>query len=551
MPAFAPGVPILGTTFAALLFRGATLYTRTLHDRVRPLVVATLIVCAVRLLALRFVSEGTSQILGSMVITVAVGGSCWVLLNPRDHATTPWERVLASAFPAVAIVSWYYAAGKVFDLWAPPSVLAWLVAGVLLCSLKTGALVARSQEQMEALRTRARNSEDGRRQIEARYRELAENASDLIAEIDAEGRIRYANPAFLDILGFEPRSLIGRSATELLIREPPPGLRSQRRGERIEAQTFAVAHADGRAVTLECHLRRIDLPGSRARVIATARDVTARMARDLESLKARTALEAMVAARTDALRSSLAELQRAERLASLGTMAAGIAHQINNPIGSIQLSAEFALSTGPGEAEREKTWRDALENAVEQSRRCGRIVASMLQFARNEPTRKEPEDLAAVLRRACGQTERYATSRGARIEATAIESPLPVLGSAIELEQAILNVLRNACESADAPVLVRVEGRRVGERAVVTIRDDGRGMRPEELEHIFDPFFTTRLDHGGTGLGLSVAHGVVTDHEGLLAVDSQPGLGTSVQITLPLLPEPGSPMPASADVSTS
>ena len=110
-------------------------------------------------------------------------------------------------------------------------------------------------------------------------------------------------------------------------------------------------------------------------------------ARAAEELNAQ--LEALVDSRTEELRRSAEKLEAANRLASLGTMAAGVAHQINNPIGSIRMSAEFALGAQQGDSDRDEAWRDALENAVVQSERCGEIVSSMLQFARNEPTQND------------------------------------------------------------------------------------------------------------------------------------------------------------------
>ena len=231
----------------------------------------------------------------------------------------------------------------------------------------------------------------------------------------------------------------------------------------------------------------------------------------------------------------MAELQKARRLVAMGTMAAGIAHQINNPIGSIQMSSELALATPDDDIERDAVVRDALENAVAQSQRCGRIVSSLLQFARNEPTPKQSENLAGLVRRAAAATEPYAAGLGVDIDVAEVETPLPVHASAIELDQALLNVLRNACEATEDRGRVRISVVRSGRQATVTIEDDGRGMSDAEIDRALDPFFTTRLGHGGTGLGLSVTHSIVSDHGGLLSIESERGTGTSIRIAIPLL----------------
>ena len=265
-----------------------------------------------------------------------------------------------------------------------------------------------------------------------------------------------------------------------------------------------------------------------------ARDVTERVAVELEREESMEALELLVQERTEALQKTITELQHSQRLESMGTLAAGIAHQINNPIGSILMSSELALRSS-GEPNELEEGRTALTNVVEQAKRCGRIVRSMLQFARNEPTAKIDEDLSVVLRRVCDQAGSYARSQLAKMDLSGIEGPLPILGSAIELEQALLNILRNASESSTGPVEVVVTATSMDGSARITIADDGAEMSDLDAQHVFDPFFTTRLGDGGTGLGLSVAHGVITDHQGVLSVESKVGAGTTMTISIPLI----------------
>jgi signal transduction histidine kinase len=106
--------------------------------------------------------------------------------------------------------------------------------------------------------------------------------------------------------------------------------------------------------------------------------------------------------------------------------------------------------------------------------------------------------------------------------------------SPVEVEQAMVNVLRNALESSERGVRVSIRTRLDGDAVLVEIEDDGRGMPLEQLEHAFDPFYTSRLQDGGTGLGLSVAHGLISSHGGEISMDSKQGDGTLVSITLPL-----------------
>ena len=534
-PVIRPLVPFFGTCFAALLFYGVGLFTERSQRYVPKLIAATLAVSIARVVVRPFISEGASQILGSVVIIAGVVACCLTLLFPRGRDHTLWERGLAIGFPAIAVVSGYYSWSKYAGVPVPPAILGWLVTGILMGSLKTGAFIALATARLESLQQEATRSLAVRDEFAARYREVTEQASDMISELDARGTILYANPAHEAVLGISAENLIGREAGSLAFSEQQGAIYGPG-AERNDGQTqiFIVRHADGRPVTLEAVFRRFVGLDGQERIVLTSRDVTARVADEREREAVRKELEDLVQSRTDELRSSIHALEESQRLASLGTMAAGIAHQINNPVGSIQMSAEFALGAKMDDPNREEVWRDALENAVDQARRCGRIVASMLQFARNEPTEKRREDLGAILRRACELTERYASARGTTIDSGGVTGSLPIQGSAIELEQAFLNMLRNAVEASRRGQTVRVDTHRAARHAIVQIADEGKGMLPQEVDQVLDPFFTTRLEVGGTGLGLSVAHGVITDHEGLLAIESTPDVGTTLTVTLPL-----------------
>lgn len=226
-------------------------------------------------------------------------------------------------------------------------------------------------------------------------------------------------------------------------------------------------------------------------------------------------------------------LRHAERLASVGTLASGIAHQINNPLNNILLTAEHAL--GEQGAEAPRLCREALIASVEEARRCERIVRGLVAFARGEPGQKWPEDANRVLERARDLTAASAAQHRATVELQLSEGALPIQASPIALEQALVNVIQNAIESRpEARVRLRTERR--GETVRIAVSDDGRGVDSEVIRHLFDPFFTTRAAEGGTGLGLSVAHRIITDHQGTIDVDSRPGEGTVVSVELPLAP---------------
>jgi len=226
------------------------------------------------------------------------------------------------------------------------------------------------------------------------------------------------------------------------------------------------------------------------------------------------------------------KIRENERLVAVGTLSAGIAHEINNPVGSVLASAQYALMVMDDPDGPEKV-AEALRNIETEARRCGQIVKSVLQFAREETTERWPLDLNGVAGQARDHSMEMTRRYGATLE-LALAPDLPeVLANPTEMEQLLANLIRNALQAGGygIHVVVRTEARPGGVRLAVS--DDGPGMPPEVREQIFDPFFTTREASGGTGLGLSMVHGIVSSHGGTIAVHSEPGRGTEIRVDLP------------------
>jgi len=247
------------------------------------------------------------------------------------------------------------------------------------------------------------------------------------------------------------------------------------------------------------------------------------------------------------LRASLDRLREQERLAAVGTLASGIAHQINNPVGAISAAAEFALLSA-SEPDAEKIREASLNRIVEESARAGRIVKSILRFARHGTTNKWVDDLGAVVRRSVELMRPYVDERGGHLDFEGSETAMPVVMSPIEIEQMMVNLVRNAAESLREGGRVMVRTEAAGGSALVEVIDQGRGMDADTRAQVFDPFFTTRLRDGGSGLGLSVVHGIVSEHAGEIEIESEPDRGTRVGIRFPMSPlDPTRPSDAPAD----
>ncbi len=229
---------------------------------------------------------------------------------------------------------------------------------------------------------------------------------------------------------------------------------------------------------------------------------------------------------------SEAKLREAERLVSIGTLATGVAHEINNPLGAILVSAESALAAR-GTADAERTLSSCLDEIVRQANQGGQIVRSILQFARREPTERWPNDLNRVIRTAMDMTRSEISKIGAVAKLDLEESLPQVQLNPFEIQQVLISILQNCVDVGNAETRITVCSERTRSGARVTVEDNGPGLSEQELRQIFDPFYTTRRRQGGRGLGLSIAHAIVAQHDGEISVDSAPGLGTRVTIDLP------------------
>jgi signal transduction histidine kinase len=246
-------------------------------------------------------------------------------------------------------------------------------------------------------------------------------------------------------------------------------------------------------------------------------------------------LEVAVAERKradEALLQSEEQLRAAERLASIGTLAAGIAHEINNPVSSILAAAQYAIACRD-DPNSQQIALQALEDIARQSLRCGSIVRSVLQFSRDEPADRWLADVNELVQRAAWSIRRGGGESETGIQLDLCTSPCQAVMNPIEIGQVLAHLLRNATQASASSSPIRVETRAQEDRVQIRVIDEGQGIGPSELKRIFDPFFTTRRDSGATGFGLSVAHGIVTGHGGTLEVESRPGAGTTISISLP------------------
>lgn len=328
-------------------------------------------------------------------------------------------------------------------------------------------------------------------------------------------------------------TIVGQTDAELFAAEDAVQLTALKRfvldeGVSVRREISLSVHGQTRVVDLHCDPLR-DTSGAIVGIMGAARDVTSRRRAEAELEQHRDHLEDLVRLRTEELEASQQRLRQAERLASIGTLAAGIAHEINNPVGTTLLSAEIALAEDGSDP---KKIRHCLESIRDDALRCGRIVKSVLQFARQDALEKQPHDLNDVVRRSLEATHRLAQQRGAILHVDLAEFPAQALLNPMAMEHAVVNLINNAIEASHEGDRVNVSTHVHDCHVSISVRDNGPGIAPPQQERIFDPFYTTKQEHGGTGLGLSLAHGIVAEHAGTIRVDSQPGIGATLTIEL-------------------
>ena len=226
-------------------------------------------------------------------------------------------------------------------------------------------------------------------------------------------------------------------------------------------------------------------------------------------------------------------LARAEKLATIGTLAAGVAHEVGTPLGIISGRAEQLLAKLP-EGDAAEPTRKAVTSILSQVDKVSTTIRQLLDFARVRPI-----DAAVVTpAQALGQAAALLDHRFRHAKvALAVEAPPSVAAVAADpgqLEQVFVNLLINACDACSAGGHVRVGARQDGDRVAFEVVDNGAGIPPEHLSSVLDPFFTTKKRGQGTGLGLTIAADIVKNHGGALEIDSTVGAGTTVRVLLPI-----------------
>jgi two-component system NtrC family sensor kinase len=224
-------------------------------------------------------------------------------------------------------------------------------------------------------------------------------------------------------------------------------------------------------------------------------------------------------------------LALSEKLASVGTLAAGVSHEINNPVGVINNKVRILRYRIEDGDERDKLLAE-LDVIEKHTRRIGLITHGLLTFSRETPFEKKPLDVGALVREAADLVRVPFRSAGVALE-TENGVPAQLIGSQTHLLQVLINLLLNAKDASAAGGAVQLGWQVAGQEVAIVIADHGTGISEENLLKVFDPFFTTKDVDKGTGLGLAISHGIVERHGGRIEVESEVGKGSVFLVLLP------------------
>jgi len=346
---------------------------------------------------------------------------------------------------------------------------------------------------------------------EEKYRRLFEGSRDMVFICDGRGRLLDINQAGCQLLGAQRKEEILGSDLMGRIEPSDNGAdlfeRLREKGFLEDVEVVLRKQNGEEAVGLLAATARRSAVGSLERIEGILKDISSRKWMEKQLLQA-------------------------DKLASLGQLSAGVAHEINNPLGLILGYTQLLLADLDPQSQMAQDLRVIEKHAVH----CKRIVEDLLKFSRSSGTTKRRRDLNELLKEVLDVVRNKFEVERVRIVEELDENLPPITVDGDKMKQVFMNLLMNARQAITGQGLIRVRSSLDSKRkrVLISFQDNGCGIPPEILHRIFDPFFTTKPVGVGTGLGLSVSYGIVRDHDGEIRVETAPGEGSTFTVELPL-----------------
>lgn len=397
-----------------------------------------------------------------------------------------------------------------------------VMCGLVLYVMRLNLNLRYSKRALEMEIGERRRAEEKLAANENRLRQIIASEPECVKLETSEGILLEMNPAGLCLVEANyPNEIIGTSVYNIIAPEFRDSYRAH--STRVFAgessiMEFQMISLKGRRRWLETHAVPLrDRCNKVTALLGITRDITARKHAEEE------------------IRMHYGELAHASRVNTMGEMASGLAHELNQPLAAIANYSHGCLRRIRSGAGTVDDLTRAIEQVCNQADRAADIIRSLRRFVNKEDSPHQPQDLLGIVREAMIIARPEANMHQIDIRLKLIPGMPKVLGHAIQIEQVILNLIRNAVEAMSnmPPVLRRLELSTSldDDMAVVTVRDSGLGLPRETLERIFDPFFTTKAT--GMGMGLPICRSIVEAHGGtLLALPNEEGCGLTVRFTL-------------------
>lgn len=388
------------------------------------------------------------------------------------------------------------------------------------------------------------------RESEEKYRQIFENANDGIL-LTVDGIVRFINPTIYDMTGYLPKNIIGKPFSDfmhmdyrdLIMENHMKRLRGEKVPDRYDIKFI---DKKGKLKWFEIKSTVISWEGETA-VLTFVSDISSRKKTDEELKKLNRNLEQRVQEELEKIRKQQEMLIQKSKLESLGELAAGIAHEINQPLGSISMGLDnLQIKMQMGEITEEYTKRK-MDSMFRDIERIRNIIEHVRIFSRDQQNAIiEPVSVSEVVHNALSLISRQYENKGIDLTVKYSSRNDTTLGNKYKLEQVVMNLLSNARYAVIDKEKADIKGYRK-EIKITTfanrstcgliIHDNGTGIPESIIGNIFDPFFTTKQEEMGTGLGLSIIYGIIKEMKGDIKADSREGKYTRLVVTLPVYKE--------------
>ena len=401
------------------------------------------------------------------------------------------------------------------------------------------SIILKGQQYIQAIVrdiSKRKEMEDSLKESEKRFKTIFNNANDGILIVDAQTqKFILCNKKISEMLGYEPEELMKLGVSDIHPQEDLPSViehfERQLRGEILIAENLPVRRKDGSVFFADISAAAIELSGKTC-MIRIFRDITERKKAEKELAQA-----------YERLKETQAQLIQSTKMVSMGTLAGGVAHEINNPLTGVLNNVQLIAMMMKEKKDLDlNEFKEILKDVEVSAMRCVNITQSLLNFSYASKGVFERISLNDAVEDIIPLVERELTLQSIALR-TELKSDLPLMSGDIQLlEQVIFDMINNARwaitkrnDAREGVIIVKTDLEPDKKKVSVAISDTGIGIPQEHTEKIFDPFFTTKEPGEGTGLGLSIAYNIVKAHQGIIEVKSEKGAGTTFKLLFPSL----------------